>query len=121
MEMKSLRLLVLAMTTALLSLFGCGKGHPEGKVLIGHFGSMTGSEATFGQATQRGIQLAVQEVNASGGIKGKIVELKSYDDQGKSQEAGTAVTRLITNDKVVAILGENTSSMSLAGGRVAQQ
>ena len=47
--------------------------------------------------------------------------LKSYDDRGITQEAGTAVTRLITSDKVVAILGENTSSMSLAGGRVAQQ
>jgi branched-chain amino acid transport system substrate-binding protein len=63
----------------------------------------------------------VREVNASGGIHGKLVELKSYDDRGITQEAGTAVTRLITSDKVIAIVGENASSLSLAGGRVAQQ
>jgi len=89
--------------------------------VIGHFGPMSGSEATFGESTARGIRLAVREVNASGGIKGRLVELRSYDDRGSSQEAGTAVTRLITSDKVIAILGENTSSMSLAGGRIAQQ
>jgi len=82
---------------------------------------MTGSEATFGQSTDNGIRLAIKEVNAAGGVKGKTIELKTYDDQGKSQEAGTAVTRLITSDKVVAVLGEVASSLSLAGGRVAQQ
>ncbi|MCK6527416.1 ABC transporter substrate-binding protein [Myxococcota bacterium] len=82
---------------------------------------MTGSEATFGQSTHNGIMLAVEEVNAAGGIGGRMVEVKSYDDQGKTEEAGTAVTRLITQDKVVAILGEVASSLSIAGGRVAQQ
>jgi len=82
---------------------------------------MTGSEATFGQSTHNGIMLAVEEFNAAGGLAGRQVELKSYDTQGKSQEAGTVVTRLITEDKVVAVLGEVASSLSLAGGRVAQQ
>ncbi|HEX4823770.1 MAG TPA: ABC transporter substrate-binding protein [Candidatus Polarisedimenticolaceae bacterium] len=90
-------------------------------ILIGHFGSMTGSEATFGQSTDNGIRLAIKEVNAAGGVKGRPIAIKTYDDQGKSQEAGTAVTRLITDDKVAAVLGEVASSLSLAGGRVAQQ
>jgi branched-chain amino acid transport system substrate-binding protein len=122
-------------------LLGCGGGDKSGggspggtpapagaaqvpsgdAILIGHFGSMTGSEATFGQSTDNGIRLAVKELNAAGGIKGKRVELKTYDDQGKTQEAGTAVTRLITSDKVTAVLGEVASSLSIAGGRVAQQ
>jgi branched-chain amino acid transport system substrate-binding protein len=113
----------------LLGMVGCGGGGDKGgaapaasgTVLIGHYGSMTGSEATFGQSTDNGIRLAIKEVNAAGGVKGRMVELKTYDDQGKSQEAGTAVTRLITDDKVVAVLGEVASSLSLAGGRVAQQ
>lgn len=92
-----------------------------GTILIGEYGSMTGSEATFGQSTHNGIVLAVEEVNAAGGIGGRKIELKNYDTQGKSQEAGTVVTRLITEDKVVAVLGEVASSLSLAGGRVAQQ
>jgi len=90
-------------------------------ILIGHFASMTGSEATFGQSTDAGIRLAVKEANAEGGIKGRKIELKTYDEAGKPQEAGTAVTRLITSDKVVAVLGEVASSLSIAGGRVCQQ
>jgi branched-chain amino acid transport system substrate-binding protein len=90
-------------------------------IRIGEFGSMTGAEATFGQSTHNGIVLAVEEQNATGGVKGKKIELRSYDDQGKTQEAGTAVTRLINQDGVVAIIGEVASSLSIAGGRVAQQ
>ena len=132
-----MKLLLPMLTLGLLALTGCSdKGSPAGAgpgsqaaskapeattIKIGEFGSMTGSEATFGQSTHNGILLALEEVNAAGGVNGKKVELKSYDDQGKSQEAGTVVTRLITEDKVVAILGEVASSLSLAGGRVAQQ
>ncbi|HUQ02649.1 MAG TPA: ABC transporter substrate-binding protein, partial [Kofleriaceae bacterium] len=90
-------------------------------VLIGEYGSLTGSEATFGQSTHNGIMLALEELNQKGGVKGKQVAVKTYDDQGKTQEAGTAVTRLITDDKVVAVIGEVASSLSIAGGRVAQQ
>lgn len=89
--------------------------------VVGHYASMTGSEATFGKSTDDGIRLAVDEINAAGGIKGRKVRIITYDDQGKGQEAATAVTRLITRDKVVAVLGEVASSLSIAGGQVAQQ
>jgi branched-chain amino acid transport system substrate-binding protein len=110
-----------ALLLFLLGLVACPGGRSDKTVVIGHYGPLSGAEATFGQSTANGIRLAVKDLNASGGIKGKLVELKSYDDRSVSQEAGTAVTRLITSDKAIAILGENTSSMSLAGGRVAQQ
>ncbi len=90
-------------------------------IRVGEYGSLTGSEATFGQSVHHGVMLATNEQNALGGVKGKKIEIISYDDQGKSQEAGTAATRLITDDKVVALLGEFASSLSIAGGRVAQQ
>jgi branched-chain amino acid transport system substrate-binding protein len=96
-------------------------GEENGPIKVGEFGSLTGSEATFGQSTHAGIMLAVEEQNAAGGVKGRKIEVITYDDQGKSQEAGGAVTRLITDDKVVAVLGEVASSLSLAGGEVAQQ
>ncbi|MBL8879459.1 MAG: ABC transporter substrate-binding protein [Phycisphaerales bacterium] len=89
--------------------------------VVGHYASMTGSEATFGKSTDDGIKLAIEEINAAGGVKGKKFRLITYDDQGKGQEAATAVTRLITRDKVVAVLGEVASSRSIAGGQVAQQ
>ena len=91
-----------------------------GPIVIGHFGSMTGSEATFGQSTDKGVRLAIEERNAKGGVKGRPVELVTLDDAGKSPEAGTAVTRLITEHEVRAILGEVASSLSKAGGAVAQ-
>lgn len=104
---------------------GAGGSVPDNRpIMVGHFASMTGSEATFGQSTDRGIRLAMAERNAAidaGTLKGRKIELKTEDDAGKPQEAGTAVTKLITQDKVVAILGEVASGLSMAGGQVAQQ
>lgn len=100
---------------------GAGVASAQETILIGHYGSLTGPEATFGQSTSNGIKLAIKEVNAAGGVGGKQIVLKEYDTKGESKEAGTSVTRLVTSDKVVAVLGEVASSLSLAGGRVAQQ
>lgn len=91
-----------------------------GPIVVGHYGSMTGSEATFGQSTDRGVRLAIKQRNAKAGVKGRMIELVTLDDAGKSQEAGTAVTRLITEHKVRAVIGEVASSLSKAGGAVAQ-
>jgi branched-chain amino acid transport system substrate-binding protein len=90
-------------------------------ILIGHFASMTGSEATWGVSTDVGVRMAVKEENAKGGVDGRQLQVITYDNQGKAQESATAVTRLITQDKVVAVLGEVASSRSIAGGQVAQR
>jgi branched-chain amino acid transport system substrate-binding protein len=99
---------------------GTGASAPAGPIVIGHYGSMSGAQATFGQSTDNGIKLAVAEINAAGGIKGRKIEVHTLDTQGKAQEAGAAVTRLITQDHVVALLGEVASKLSIAGGEVAQ-
>ena len=77
-------------------------------------GSLTGDQATFGISTRNGVMLAVEEANAAGGVKGKTLEVRVYDSQGKPAEAANAVTRLISQDQVVAILGDVASSNSLA-------
>jgi branched-chain amino acid transport system substrate-binding protein len=96
-----------------------------GPVVIGHYGSLTGSKATFGKSTDNGIKLAVKEINAAGGVTvngvKRKVELVSEDTEGKAEKAGTVVTKLISKDKVVAVLGEVASSITLAGAPVAQQ
>ncbi len=108
--------LLLAITAG-----GCKQSeNASNEILIGHFGSMTGSEATFGQSTDNGIKLAVDEINEAGGINGKKIRLITYDDKGDAREVGTAVTRLTTNDGVVAVLGEVASKLSLAGAPVCQ-
>lgn len=113
--MRLLALLVLS----LLSIQCTKKATNE--ILIGQFGSLTGSEATFGTSTDRGVRLAFDEVNAAGGIHGKQIKLITLDDQGKAEEAAQAVTRLITQDKVVAVLGEVASTRTLAAAPIAQQ
>jgi len=106
-------------------LNGCKKGAP-GKsaghtIPVGEVESMTGSEATFGTSTHAGIELAIREINANGGIGGKPIQLITLDDQGKPDEAAIAVQRLISEDRVVAILGEVASSRSLAMAPIADR
>lgn len=91
------------------------------EIVFGEYGSMTGSESTFGVSTHKGILMAIEEINRAGGVKGKKFRVVSYDTQGKSEEAVTVVTKLITQDKVSMILGEVASSRSLAAAPVAQQ
>lgn len=90
-------------------------------IRIGHYGSLTGSEATFGQSTSNGIKLAIKEFNAKGGLNGRMIELKEYDTRGDAGEAKLAVERLCKSDKVAAVLGEVASKLSLAGGPVCQE
>jgi branched-chain amino acid transport system substrate-binding protein len=96
---------------------------PPGKtdtILLGVATSLTGGQATFGISTRNGIDMAIKEANAAGGVKGKKLEMRVYDDQGKPEEAAQAVTRLITQDHVVLILGDVASSNSLAMAEKAQ-
>lgn len=108
---------MLALLVPFLS--GCPATN-ENEIVIGHFGSMSGSEATFGQSTDNGIKLAIEEINAKGGIRGKKVRLITYDDKGDARETGTVVTRLVTSDKVTAVLGEVASKLSLAAAPICQ-
>jgi branched-chain amino acid transport system substrate-binding protein len=120
-------------TAAFGSFIGCKKPAPEGgttadtasamstEIVFGHFASMTGSTAHFGQDTDRGVRMAIEEANAKGGVLGKKIKLVTLDDRGDSAEAANAVSRLIDVEKVSALLGEVSSSLSLAGGRVAQR
>lgn len=124
---KNFPLFLAALTVAALPLSACKKapgttasGGDSNTIRIGEVGSMTGAEATFGVSTHNGIQLAIQQANDAGGIKGRKLELISLDDQGKPEEAATAVTKLITQNGVMAILGEVASSRSLAMGPIAQ-
>ena len=112
-------------TLLALALSACNKkGEPApeaDEILIGEYGSMTGGTATFGQSNHKGVEMAVDEANAAGGILGKKVRLLLEDDQGKPEEAMIAVTKLINKDRVVAVIGEVASSNSLAAGPVCQQ
>ncbi len=99
----------------------CTKKEDKNIIKIGEYGSLTGSEATFGTSTHNGIMLAIDDFNNQGSLHGKKIKVITVDDQGKPEEAASAVTKLITSDKVVALLGEVASSRSLAGAPIAQR
>src|SRR5512140_535616 len=113
-----MRFLRVAAAAALVLAAACTKKGSD-EILIGHVASMTGSEATFGDSTDKAIRLAFDEQNKKGGVKGKKLVLKTLDDQGKPEEAQVAATRLVVNDKATLLLGEVASSRSLAMAPVA--
>ena len=100
---------------------GAAADKSGGTIKVGAFLSMTGSTADFGIQTKRGFDMAFELVNSQGGVDGRKVELITLDDQGKGDEAGNAVSRLIDMNGVVAVLGEVASKLSLVGGRICQR
>ena len=103
------------------SLLGCSGGADEPKeIVVGQYGSLTGSEATFGISTKNGIELATAEQNAKGGVGGIQIRMVVEDDQGKADEAATAVSKILSRDRPVAVLGEVASTNSLAAAPLLQ-
>ena len=96
--MTSRSLIRLGLVGALglgLAVAGCGGSSSKDEIVIGEYGSLTGNDATFGQSTKNGVELALQELTASKGgtIGGLPVRVVSEDDQGKAEEAATVVQK----------------------------
>jgi len=99
---------VLAFLAAGLAL----RAAPE-PIKIGEIGPLTGKEAAFGQSSHRGIVLAIEEINARGGVLGRPLQLLTEDNQSKSGESATIAKKLIGRDRVIAIIHGGTSSQCL--------
>jgi branched-chain amino acid transport system substrate-binding protein len=82
---------------------------------------MTGDTATFGRSADQGIRMAVEDVNAAGGVLGKKLEVVTEDDRSVTEEARSAAQKLIQRDQIKALLGEIASSRSLAAAPEAQR
>jgi branched-chain amino acid transport system substrate-binding protein len=116
------RFRLLASVIALLALSSLVlAAAPAGEpVKLGFFMSITGRDASFGEAALRGARLAVDDLNAAGGILGRPVELVVEDNRSLPGESATAAKKLITRSKVVALIGECASSRTLEAAPVAQ-
>ena len=110
---------LLTFTLSLLAL-GLSANAAE-PIKVGEYASLTGKEATFGQSSHKGTVLAIEEANAAGGVLGRPLQLVAEDNQSKPGESGTIATKLITREKVVALLGEVASSRSIEAAIVAQR
>ena len=112
---------ILSLLAMSLFVFSCTKKANDNEIVIGSYSSNTGATATFGVYQLRGTEMAIEEINAKGGINGKKIKHINYDNKSDSDETLAVVNRLISQDKVVAILGEATSGRSKIGASVAQQ
>ncbi|HLE63529.1 MAG TPA: ABC transporter substrate-binding protein [Pyrinomonadaceae bacterium] len=99
---------------------GPGAGGNTGDIVVGYYGDLTGRTSNFGQSTKKGVEMAADEMNKAGGINGRQVRILSEDDEGRPEKAATVVTKLIDQDRVIALLGEVASGNSLAAAPKAQ-
>ena len=98
------------------ALTGCG-GDKKGSgdtIKIGGNLEMTGGSASYGKSAQNGIKLAIDAANAKGGVLGKKIEFVVADNKSEAAEATNAMQKLIAQDKVIAVIGPNLSSASIA-------
>ncbi|HVN09776.1 MAG TPA: ABC transporter substrate-binding protein [Patescibacteria group bacterium] len=107
---------VLLPAVALSAVFaGCKSGEQQSNTFkIGVVTSLTGAAAAFGQAHKNGYTVALDELNAKGGVLGKKIELVYYDDQSKPDQAVQGVTKLVDQDHVPIILGAYSSENTRA-------
>src|SRR6202161_2729857 len=109
----------------ILCFTGCNKSADPGAadqvIKVGEFASLTGKEATFGASSHEGTLLAVEQINAAGGVLGKQIQLITEDDLSKAGEPTTVVNKLISRDGVVAVLGEVASGRSMEAAPICQE
>jgi len=91
-----------------------------GPIIVGYYGDLTGRTSNFGVSTKNGVMMAADEINKAGGINGRQIQILSEDDEGRPEKASTVATKLIAQDRVVALLGEVASGNSLAAAPKAQ-
>ncbi|HSR96768.1 MAG TPA: ABC transporter substrate-binding protein [Kofleriaceae bacterium] len=106
--------LVLALVVGAACKKGTSGGDEAKTIRIGVITSLTGTQAAFGQAHKHGYTIAVNDINAKGGVLGKPVEVLFYDDQSKPDQAVQGVAKLVDQDHVPIILGSYASETTRA-------
>ncbi len=123
MSKKFLTLIsVLLIFTMLVTACGnTGTSAKEETIKIGWIGSLTGDQAVWGTCESNTVKMLIEDVNANGGILGKKVEGIYYDTKGDAAEAVNATKRLVSQDKVVAIIGPNASGQAISIASVLEE
>ena len=109
------------LSVAALALITAGHARAADDILIGYHGPLTGPASWIGLSARDGAALAVQEINAGGGVDGRKLKLISYDDANKPSEGEAVAKKMIESDKVFAILGGGASNTAVVVAGVATQ
>jgi branched-chain amino acid transport system substrate-binding protein len=102
-------------------VMGALPGLAQDQIKVGEFASMSGGSASFGQSSHNGTALAIGEINDAGGVLGKKIDLITEDDRSMQGEPSTIARKLVSEDHVVAVLGEVASSRSLEAAPICQE
>lgn len=120
-KMGKLASVCAAVAMLAVVMTGCGGSQSSADTIkIGADLEMTGNNATFGKSASNGATLAIKQVNAKGGVLGKQLTLVTADNKSEAAEAANAMQKLITQDKVVAVIAPIASSSVIAGAQVNQ-
>jgi branched-chain amino acid transport system substrate-binding protein len=111
--MGALQRVAVAAAVGLLGLLGAGD-RASAQIKIGAVLSVTGPASFLGDPEKRTLEIYVDEINAKGGVNGQKLQLVVYDDGGSAENARTFATRLIEENKIVAMVGGSTTGTTLA-------
>ena len=115
--MKMLKVMA-ALSAAALALIGCNS--KSSTIKVGSIGPLSGNYAVYGGDCKNGVELAITEINAAGGINGQLLELIAEDDEGQPEKSVSAYKKLVTKDNVKFIIGSLTSGCAIAITPLAQ-
>ncbi len=125
---KKLISLITILVFSLLVLAGCGSSGSQDEqkaandtIKIGFLGAKTGGHASYGLETLKGMKMAVEDINAAGGLLEKELVIAEGDHGSKNSEASIVTDKLISSDKVVAIVGDPTTGLTKIAAPIAQQ
>jgi branched-chain amino acid transport system substrate-binding protein len=118
---KILTVLMIIAIMSSLSIFAAGSAESATNVKVGFIGPMTGDYGNYGDLISKGVLLAIEEKNATGGIAGKVaIELVVEDSEGDPQKGLAGIEKLSSSDKIVALTGPVFTGVSFAVGERVQ-
>ena len=125
LQPKTLPIAVFVVFFLLTALAACNRppdppNPNSGPIRIGYFGDLSGPTFNFGKSAINGVLMAVDEINRTGGINGRKLDVVIEDDQGSPERAASLITKLINQDKVIAVIAGGASGPSLAAAPRAQ-
>ena len=112
---------VISFATALLTVFFSATVFAAAPIKIGALFAVTGPAAFLGEPERNSAKMVIDEINKAGGVKGHKLELVAYDTTGDATKAVQLATKLIKDDKVVAIIGPSTTGETMAVIPVAEK
>ncbi|AEC02782.1 ABC transporter substrate-binding protein [Parasphaerochaeta coccoides] len=110
----SVVVMLIVLTASVLAFAAGSKEAAASEIVIGSVQDITGPTSSLGKMVDSGARLAIDEVNAKGGVNGKTIRIITYDTKGDVNEAINAFTRAVTTDKVSALIGPPVANIALA-------